>query len=190
MNVITPPALTLDAFLDWERQQELAHEFDGVRVIPMNGGTIAHYLIAANLLRLLWPKLDASRHRVVPAGVKVVWGGRVRYPDLVVAARFDDTAVDIVPEPVVVVEVISPTSYARDTVTKNREYCANPSIQQYVVIEQDAIAATVWLRRGDDWVGTLIDADAILDFPVLGVSVALRDVYEGVSLDTPAPPKA
>jgi len=182
MNVMTRQTLTLDEFLAWERQQELAHEFDGVRVIPMNGGTLGHYEIAANLMVLLRTLINRSTHRVVPAGVKVLVDGRIRYPDLVVATKTDDTSVDIVPEPVVVVEVSSPTSVARDTVTKNREYRATPTINQYVVVEQDTIAATSWLRAGDDWVGTLLTGDASLHFPALGVTVALNALYEGVTL--------
>ncbi len=182
MNVMTRQKLTLDEFLAWERQQELAHEFDGVRVVPMDGGTLGHYEIAANLLVLLGPLINRSTHRVVPAGVKVLVDGRIRYPDLIVATRTDDTSVDIVPEPVVVVEVISPTSIGRDTIEKNREYRATSTINQYVVVEQDRVAATSWLRTGGDWVGTLLTGDASLHFPALGVTVALADLYDGVAL--------
>jgi len=182
MNVMTQQKLTLDEFLAWERQQELAHEFDGGRIIPMDGGTLGHYLIGANLLRLLWPAINRSTHRVVPAGVKVLVDGRIRYPDLVVATRTDDTSVDIVPEPVIVVEVISPTSVARDTIEKNREYRATSTINQFVVVEQDTVAATSWLRIGGDWTGTLLTGDASLHFPALGATVALGALYEGVTL--------
>ena len=147
----------------------------------MNGGTIAHYMIAANLLLLLRPVLDRDRFRLVPSSVKVIADGHVRYPDLIIARTSDDMAADIVADPVVVVEVVSPSSRMVDTVAKNLEYRRTPSIQQYVILEQDAAAATVWLRRGDEWVGALVTGEMTLDFPELGVGFPLADVYEGVS---------
>ena len=187
MNVMMRPRQTLDEFLAWERQQELAYEFDGASVRPMNGGTISHYLIAANLLVQLRTALDQSRFRIVPSGVKVIVGDHVRYPDLVVAARFDDTRVDIVPEPLVVVEVTSPSSTTIDAVVKNLEYRSTGSIQQYVILAQDAVAATVWLRDGENWVGTLVTGDTPLHLPPLDVTVRLVDLYEGVSLPPDSP---
>ena len=184
MNVITRPRQTLAEFLAWERQQELAHEFDGVSVRPMNGGTVSHYWIATKLLMLLHAAVDQSRFRVVPSGVKVILGDHVRYPDLIVAARFDDTRVDVVPEPIVVVEVLSPSSTTIDAVTKNLEYRNTASIQQYLILAQDAVAATMWSRDGENWVGTLLSGDALLPFPALDVTVRLADIYDGVSMPT------
>lgn len=186
MNVIVRPRQTLDDFLTWERQQELAYEFDGSEPRPMNGGTMAHYWIAAKLMMMLHAALDPGRFRVVPAGVKVIVDGHVRYPDLVVASRFDDMRVDIVPDPILVVEVTSPSSTTIDAVVKNAEYRSTPSIQQYLILAQDAVAATMWVRDGENWVDTLVSGDAMLDFAPLGITVRLVDIYEGVTLP-PAP---
>ena len=110
----------------------------------------------------------------------------MRYPDLVIANAFVDTTVDVVPEPVVVVEVMSPSSTTIDAVVKNLEYRETAAIQQYLILQQDAVAAAVWLRDGEDWVGTLISGDAPLHFPPLDVTVRLADIYDGISLP-PAP---
>ncbi len=187
MNVITRPGSTLAEFLAWEREQELAHEFDGMSVRAMNGGTISHYLIATKLLMLLNAMLEERGFRIVPSGVKVIVGDHVRYPDLVVARWFDDTLGDIVPEPVVVVEVTSPSSTTIDAMIKNAEYRDTASVQQYVILAQDAVAATVWMREGPDWKGTLVSGDAPLTFPALGVSVRLPDVYDGITLPLKPP---
>ena len=162
MNVIMRPRQTLDEFLVWERQQELAYEFDGVAARAMNGGTVSHSLIAANLLLLLRSVLDHSRFRIVPSGVKVIVGGHVRNPDLIVAAQFDDTTVDVVPDPVAVVEVVSPSSTTID--------------QHSLILEQNTVAATMWTRNGVEWVGRLVSGDAPLPFPALDVTIRLADI--------------
>jgi len=53
MNVAVRKPMTLAEFLAWEEQQELRHEFDGLRVIAMAGGTAAHSAIQGNLAATL-----------------------------------------------------------------------------------------------------------------------------------------
>lgn len=97
-----------------------------------------------------------------------------------------DGTSDILPDPVVVFEVLSPSTASIDRVAKNAEYQATPSIQRYVMLEQDRIAATVFAREGERWVGTLLGADATLALPEAAVELPLRDVYAGIELpETP-----
>ena len=116
----------------------------------------------------------------------MIVGGHVRYPDLIVAAQFDDTAVDVVPDPVLVVEVVSPSSTTIDAVIKNLEYRRTESIQHYLILEQNTLAATMWTRNGVEWVGRLVSGDAPLPFPALDVTIRLADIYDGVSLPSGA----
>ncbi len=64
-----------------------------------------------------------------------------------------------------------------------REYQATPSIQQYVILEQDSVAAMVFTRSGDIWdARSLLRADT-LSMRSIGVDIALLDIY--VDLDLP-----
>ncbi len=179
---MVPEFRTVNEFLAWERQQEGSFEFDGERVIEVNGGALAHYLIASNLLGLIRPLIDRRRYWVFAGGVKLLNEGRIRYPDLMVAHTAGDMATDIALEPVVVVEVISPSSGKQDRVIKSAEYRAVATIQQYIILEQDAVLATVWLRQGEAWTATTLTGNAPLELPSLSVSVPLIAVYEGVTL--------
>jgi Uma2 family endonuclease len=68
---------------------------------------------------------------------------------------------------------------------KTREYRATPSIQRYVILEQDRIAATVFARAGGDWIGHVFLDGAILAMPEIGIDVPLAEFYDGLVFDEP-----
>ena len=74
-----PRPLTLEAFLDWERRQDIRYEFDGFRVVAMTGGSVAHSVIATKLVRALEDRLRASGCRAFRGDLKIEVAGRVRY---------------------------------------------------------------------------------------------------------------
>ena len=114
-------------------------------------------------------------------GLKVMAAGSVRYPDAFVACGPNANAATVAENPVVVFEVLSPSTAGTDIVVKNREYRATASILRYVILMQDRMRATVQERRGEDWLGTsLTEADAVLEMPEIGVSLPLAALYEGV----------
>ncbi len=77
------------------------------------------------------------------------------------------------PEPVVVFEILSPSTSRTDRIEKLREYQATPSIQRYVILEQDSIAAMVFARHGDDWIGTALTEADTLQMPEIGIELAI-----------------
>jgi Uma2 family endonuclease len=176
--------MTLDEFLAWERRQELRYEFDGFEPVAMTGGTLNHSAIVTRLVNVLEPRLRPGS-RAFRGDVKILVLGRVRYPDAAVTCSPIDGQSDILPNPVVVFEVLSPSTASVDRVTKNAEYAATPSIQRYVMLEQVRIGATVFAREGANWVGTILLDDAMLAMPEIGVELPLRDLYAGVELPPP-----
>jgi Uma2 family endonuclease len=91
-----------------------------------------------------------------------------------------------VPDPVVVFEIISPSTATTDRIDKNREYRDTPSIQRYVMLEQNRQAATVFDRASGDWIGHLMEGDAVLSMPEIGVDLPLAELYDGVTFPDPA----
>ena len=183
---MTGSALT--AFLAWEERQSIRYEWDGVQTTAMVGGSLAHSAIKVNLIAELRNRLRGKPCRPFDSDAKVVVDGHVRYPDASVSCtpQTDDTFArqGIVDRPVVVFEVLSIGTFTADRTDKNQEYRATPSIQRYVMLEQDRIAATVFLRSGAAWTGELLfGPDAALALPELDVDpIALANLYEGVAL--------
>jgi len=182
MNVALRRTMTLDDFLVWEAQQEERYEFDGFQPVAMNGGTVAHAIIGMNLTAELCFRLRGKQCRAYGPSLKALVAGRVRYPDAVVTCTPVPRGTDVVPDPVVVFEVLSASTAATDRIAKNEEYRLTPSITRYVMLEQTSQAATVFARAGDDWVGHVITGDALLAMPEIGVELPLPELYANINL--------
>jgi Uma2 family endonuclease len=181
MNLALRKPVTLAEFLDWEEGQPLRYEFDGVGPVAMTGGTYGHSTIQRNLAFALTGRLRGKPCQFQGSDLKIQVGdGHIRYPDgMVVCSPVDRTAT-VVHEPVVVFEVLSPSTAAKDRIVKAREYQATPSIRRYVMLEQDSVGATVYARSGETWTHEILVADSILALPEIGVSLPLAELYEGI----------
>jgi Uma2 family endonuclease len=184
MGMTQRKPMTVEEFLEWERRQELRYEFDGFQAVAMTGGTANHAVIADNLMDGLRQRLKLPC-RAFRSDLKVLVNGRVRYPDAVVTCSPVPGTADTVPNPVVVFEVLSPSTASVDRVTKNTEYESTSSIQRYVMLEQNQIAATVFYRDGGRWIGTILRDTAVLAMPEIGVELQLPNLYVGVELPAP-----
>jgi Uma2 family endonuclease len=181
MNLALRKPMTLAEFLEWEEGQPVRYEFDGFGPVAMTGGTYGHSTIQRNLAFALTGRLRGKPCQFQGSDLKIQVGdGHIRYPDgMVVCSPVDRTAT-VVHEPVVVFEVLSPSTAAKDRIVKAREYQATPSIRRYVMLEQDSVGATVYARSGETWTHEILVADSILSLPEIGVSLPLAELYEGI----------
>jgi Uma2 family endonuclease len=177
--------MSLAEFLAWEERQELRWEFDGFAPVAMTGGTAEHSIIERNLIFSLTGWLRGHPCQPYTSNLKIAVAGSIRYPDAFVACTPLPRGTLVVTEPVVVFEVLSPSTASTDIGAKNEEYRDTPSIRRYVMLAQDRQQATVFARVGDDWVGHIVSRDAVLDMPETGVSVPLAELYEGISFPQP-----
>ena len=180
MNSAVPKPMTFDEFLAWEERQELRYEFDGIRPIAMTGGTRAHSAIQSNLSIAVGGRLRGTSCRFHGDNLKIETQGKIRYPDGFVTCTPGPPRSTVVKDPVVIFEIQSPSTASIVLHVKNREYRRIASVQRYVILAQDRIAATVWERIGDDWVGHDLAEDALLDMPEIGISVPIAELYDGV----------
>jgi Uma2 family endonuclease len=166
-------------YLAWEPHQDVRHEFDGFEPVAIDGGTAAHHRIIRNGETALRSRL--LQYEVFRETMKLRLAHTYRYPDLmVVCSALPGTATEVT-DPVLVIEVLSDGNAREDRITKNEEYRQTPSIQHYVMLEQDSMAATVLTRHGDDWSGRIVTGPgAVLAFPELAVDVPLAAFYAGV----------
>jgi Uma2 family endonuclease len=182
MSVALRQPMTVTEFLAWEETQELRWEFDGFHAVAMTGGTMAHEVIGDNIRFTLRSGLGNGRCRVLGPTLKIEVVGRIRYPDAFVVCTPIPLRSTVVRDPVVVFEVLSESTSRTDRIEKLREYGATPSIQRYVILEQDAIAAMVFVRKGADLVAeTLTEADT-LRMPEIDVEVPMAEFYTGIDL--------
>lgn len=186
MSIALRKPMTLQAFLDWEERQELRYEFDGFEPEAMTGGTSAHAAIQRNVVGSLWSRLRDKPCQVYGSDLKIQAAGSIRYPDAFVVCSPVRPDATVVTDPVVVFEVLSPSTANIDIGAKNQEYRDTPSIQRYVMLLQDRPQATVFARVDGDWVGHILSADTVLAMPEIGVEVPLAEFYEGVAFEAAA----
>jgi Uma2 family endonuclease len=181
MSLAVRKPMTLAEFLEWEEPQPLRYEFDGIGPVAMTGGTAGHAIIQGNLAIAIGGRLRGAPCRFYGSDLKFqVAEGHIRYPDGMVLCSPVDRAASVVHDPVVVFEVLSPSTTRNDRIVKAREYQATPSVKRYVMLEQDGVSATVYARSGGTWTHEILIADSILSLPEIGVELPLADLYEGI----------
>jgi Uma2 family endonuclease len=183
MPSVAEKLMSLDEFLAWEREQPERHEFDGFTVTAMTGASMAHVKITMNLAFALRQGLRGTGCRPFSSDAKVIAGGSVRYPDVSVTCQPMADRDDIVPEPVLVVEVLSPSTERVDRGRKKFDYFATPSIRQYAIVEQDERRVDLYTRAEAGWTNEVITGDLVLKLSSIGVELRLDTVYEDTELD-------
>jgi Uma2 family endonuclease len=151
----------------------------------MTGGTRAPATIQRNLAVSLADRLRGKSGNFLGIDLKIEAAGRIRYPDGFVVCSSGPNMSTVVADPIVVFEILSPSTSSTDRIEKHEEYRATPSIQRYVILEQDRIAATVFARAGGDWIGYVFRDGAILAMPEIGIDVPLAEFYDGLVFDEP-----
>jgi hypothetical protein len=175
MNIALRKPMNLEAFLDWEERQELRYEFDGFQPVAMTGGTSEHSAIQRNLIMALGSRLRGKPCQAHGSELKIAVAGSIRYPDAFVVCSPIPRGTTVITEPVVVFEILSPSTSSTDHIVKNRD----------VMLEQDRQGAIVFTRAGDDSVGHVVSGDAMLAMPEIGIDLPLAELYEGVSFAEP-----
>jgi Uma2 family endonuclease len=177
--------MTREEFLAWEAQQPLRHEFDGFQPVAMAGGTEDHAAIQRNLAIAIGGRLRGTPCRFYGSDLKIDTSQTIRYPDGFVVCSPRRRGATLIPDPVVIFEVMSDSSARTDLVIKNQEYAGVPTVRRYVVLSQNEMAGTMFERIGIDWVGHLLRPDSVLRMPEIDIEVPLAELYEGVDLATP-----
>ena len=145
----------------------------------MTGGSLAHQDIVFNLRGLLSRLVDERPFRVAHE-MRLRIGPRIRYPDvLVFAGRLDQTARTLT-DAVAIFEVLSDDTATTDRVEKLIDYAAVPSLRSYVLLEQTAVAATLFLREPSGAWTASAHTTGTLVMPGLDISLPLADLYQGL----------
>jgi Uma2 family endonuclease len=178
---------TPQEYLALERQAQDKSEYFNGEVFAMSGASRKHNLICVNLAATLHLQLQ-QRPCEVYAGdmrVKVSRTGLYTYPDVVVVCgepQFEDTALDTLLNPTLIIEVLSASTEDYDRGRKFEHYRTLISLQEYVLVAQDTLHLTYYVRQSDD---TWVLSDAVLEkatifLPSIQCHLLMTDVYAKV----------
>lgn len=160
------------------------HEYVEGVVYAMAGGSVAHNLIASNVLVALGSALRGKPCRAFNSDMLVrirrADGTRFYYPDAMVVCRSNPATESYQDEPVIIVEVLSDRTRRTDEDEKRRAYFSIPSLTTLVHFEQESRAAIVYCRTSSGFERSLIEGAGVISLPAIGVSLSLDEVYAGL----------
>ena len=180
--------LTVEQYLVLEAESEIRHEYIDGEILPMTGGTGNHGAIIAYTIAALISAIG-DRDCVVRASTVRVKVDETKYvyPDVSVVCGESIYASDdgtTLLNPTVVVEVTSPSSHSYDHVDKVTYYGAVPSIQGYLILDQDRAFAEWYTRTESGWhLQQFSDLDDEIPLEPLGCTLSLSQVYRGVAFE-------
>jgi Uma2 family endonuclease len=183
-----PVYMTVRDFLDWEPGDGLRYELvDGEPQAMAPAGTI-HAFLQSELNRLLGNHLRAHRDRcevlanpgVVP---RLLSAHNVRIPDLAVTCAPLVPGQTTLPDPVLIVEILSPGNQAQ-TWSNVRAYTSIPSVREILVLHSTRIAAELLRRTADGGWPEEPEAigDATLTLSSIDFRIRLAELYARTGL--------
>lgn len=186
--VIRPPRerFTPAAYLVRERAAREKSEYWDGEVVAMTGAPRVHNVLAMNAAATLWQQLAGRPCEVYQADMRVraEWANGIAYPDVVVCGepRFQDARHDVLLNPTVLVEVLSPSTERFDRGLKAAAYRAIESLREYVLVAQDAPRLELHRRgAGGEWSVLLLQRlEDTLELASVSCELPLATLYRGV----------
>ncbi len=180
---------SLDEYFALEHAGDTRYEYWDGEIVCMSGGSRQHVQISGNAFFQLRLKLREGACQAFTAEqpIKTPTLPPYRYPDASVACgelKYENMrGIDVLLNPVVIVEVLSPTSAARDYEDKFTAYQAIETFSEYLLIAQDAPRVAHYTRQpGGSWERRdVIGLDAMLKLASIDCALKTRDLYEGVT---------
>lgn len=184
MNVQLPLHIDKAAFLAWVQGREGRYELDGGRVVMMVGASRNHGIIVGNLFALIREQLDPGRWTIIQDFGLDAGPETLRYPDIVVDQRGGRGGDFTATSPVLLAEVLSPSTAEIDLGDKAAEYLQLPTLSAYLVLAQAEPKA--WVRvRGDHGFPpkpTIVTGlDKVIHVASLHLALPLGAIYAGVA---------
>lgn len=185
----TNALLSPEEYLAAEREAETRNEYVDGEVCPMTGASVDHSQIAINLGHELMKQLQARPCRVLLIDLKVRLpdSRKFFYPDVTVVCgelQFHDNRRDVILNPLLIIEVLSPSTEAFDRGEKFQAYQTIESLREYLLVAQDKPAVEQYVRQADGtWTYRAVTGlESSLSLPSIECTLNLGAVYDKVDL--------
>ena len=183
--------VTEEQYLAIERAAEFRSEFLDGEMFAMSGGSVRHAILQVNILVELSVGLRGTPCQAFGPDFRIKVSNRIyTYPDVSVACGkvlLADGHNDSLLNPVVIVEVLSPTTEKYDRGLKFQHYRSIASLKDYILVDQSQMRIEQYTRQPDDtW--TLRDyqnPEQELKIDSIGVSIPLGRIYDRIEIPAP-----
>ncbi len=174
-----------EEYLESELHSEVRHEYLGGRLYAMAGAGEPHNEIAGNIFAALHAGLRGKPCRAfindMKCRIQSVGRDVFYYPDVMVTCGPRVKTDYFKRDPVIIFEVLSPSTESTDRREKFFAYTSLPTLDAYVLVEQEKIGVTVFRRSGEGWATETIEArEGVLALPRIEMELPLALIYEEV----------
>jgi Uma2 family endonuclease len=183
-------------YLEQEKEAETKSEFLGGEIIAMAGASPTHVRINVSVTGILRNQLRgqlcepfAQDSRLKVAGLSPLLTNDYTYPDVIVACDAQFDADNHLLNPVVIIEVLSPSTELKDRTQKLDAYRHIPTLRDYLLVAQERMRVEHYHKLDDsEWRWRIYEAtDETIALDAIGCALNLGEIYERVNFDAPAP---
>ncbi len=198
MSALPKHKYTIEEYIELEKSSEERFEYFDGEVFAMAGGSLEHAIIATNIAGSINNRLGDKNCRAINSEVriKVPTAPPYRYPDVTVVCgeRITEKYLGqvMLVNPLVMIEVLSPSTKDYDKDGKFLAYQSIESFQEYLLVAQDRPHVTRYVRQADNqWVRSdFIGLDSSVELKSLGVTLPLSEIYQTVKFPPQTQPEA
>lgn len=166
-------------YLAGELQSDIKHEYIDGQIYAMAGAHRNHVLIADKILRRLGNHFENQPCRSYSSDLKVKIGKNYFYPDVIV--DFTDFDGYFTEQPTIIVEVLSKSTRQYDKTFKRDQYFSIPTLQEYLLIEQDIAEIEYWQRTESNiWQQNVYYLGDDPYLRSIDLTISVEDIYQGV----------
>jgi Uma2 family endonuclease len=180
-----PKFHSVEEYLALEEQSLTKSEYIDGWIRAMTGATNRHSCVAINSLVFLANQLKGKRCQPFGSDTKVridrEGTKRFYYPDVQVVCQSNDPLSVFQDQPVLIIEVLSPSTRRYDLDEKMTAYLTIPSLESYIALEQHQPIAIVMRRANGGFLRQTVQGiEETIDLPFLGCSLPMREIYDGI----------
>jgi len=185
MTAIPKHKMTMEEYIEFDKNNEGRWEYFDGEVIDMAGGTLNHNQIISNISRVLGNKLEEKGCRALTSDMrlKVPKALPYRYPDVVVVCSEPILETiqgqEMLVNPILIIKVLSPSTAQYDYSIKFTAYQSIESFREYLLVAQDRPYITQYVRRPDEqWLRRDIEGmENVVAFASLDCKLTFGEIY-------------
>ena len=181
-----------EEYLEFEREAEVRHEYIDGEIYEMAGESLSHSRVCVNLGGEVRNKLKGKNCEALSANMKVrtTAASLFAYPDLTIVCGeplFHDRKKDVLVNPRVIFEVLSPSTAEYDRTTKFQKYrMGNETLTDYILVSQNKPFVEHFAKQPDgNWIyrsyGEMTD---VLEIESIECELSLQEIYDRVEFET------
>lgn len=179
-----PAYISEEEYLEIEKNSDTKHEYIDGEIFAMAGAKLNHQRLLGNVFAKIHNQLSNTQCEVFSSDVKIraEKGNKYFYPDIVVSCNNENGDSVFTESPRLIIEVLSKSTRRLDKGLKRFVYQNIPTLEEYILIEQDHIEIEV-CRKNQNWKSTFYFLGDDITFESIDLTLSVLEIYQRVEND-------